>query len=230
MKYLALASDYDGTLAKDGQVDPATVAALEQWQASGRQLILVTGRRGSSLQAAFPQLHMFDWVVAENGPLIYCPATGKQELIGPPIPDSFITQLKNQGVDPLFLGEAIASTHEPYTAVVQQTIQTMALDLHIILNKRAVMVLPKGINKATGLEVVLGKIGMDPQQVVGIGDAQNDEDLLAFCGHGVAVANALPGLKALADFVTQGERGDGVQEMIAQALGGNPPSPRNIRA
>ena len=44
MHYLALASDYDGTLATDGRVDNATIAALERLRDSGRRLLLVTGR------------------------------------------------------------------------------------------------------------------------------------------------------------------------------------------
>jgi HAD superfamily hydrolase (TIGR01484 family) len=44
MQYLALATDYDGTLAKDGQVSEQTIAALERAMASGRKLLLVTGR------------------------------------------------------------------------------------------------------------------------------------------------------------------------------------------
>lgn len=52
MHYLALASDYDGTLAKDGVVSPQTIDALERLGASGRQLILVTGRLLEDLQKA----------------------------------------------------------------------------------------------------------------------------------------------------------------------------------
>jgi hydroxymethylpyrimidine pyrophosphatase-like HAD family hydrolase len=40
---LALATDYDGTLASQGMVDAATLAALERFKATGRRLILVTG-------------------------------------------------------------------------------------------------------------------------------------------------------------------------------------------
>ncbi|MEO0378291.1 MAG: HAD family hydrolase, partial [Cyanobacteria bacterium P01_A01_bin.17] len=77
-----------------------------------------------------------------------------------------------------------------------------------------VMVLPNGINKAAGLRHLLLQMELAPNHVVGVGDAENDLDLLQFCGYGVAVANALPILKKKADFVTQGERGSGVAELI----------------
>ncbi|TMD28292.1 MAG: HAD family phosphatase, partial [Chloroflexi bacterium] len=74
MHYLALACDYDGTLARDGVVSPQTIDALERVGASGRKLILITGRLLEDLQMAFPRLDLFTYVVAENGALLYNPA------------------------------------------------------------------------------------------------------------------------------------------------------------
>ena len=67
MHYLALATDYDGTLAEDGHVTDVTLDALHRLRASGRKLLLVTGRELPELQNAFPELAVFDCVVAENG-------------------------------------------------------------------------------------------------------------------------------------------------------------------
>jgi HAD superfamily hydrolase (TIGR01484 family) len=55
MRYLALATDYDGTLAHDGVVDDATIRALERLVHSGRKLILVTGRELPGLESVFPR-------------------------------------------------------------------------------------------------------------------------------------------------------------------------------
>ena len=74
MYYLALACDYDGTLAKDGKVSQHTITALERVGASGRQLLLVTGRMVQDLQHVFPRLDLFTYVVAENGAMLYQPA------------------------------------------------------------------------------------------------------------------------------------------------------------
>ncbi|WP_242040654.1 HAD-IIB family hydrolase [Coleofasciculus sp. FACHB-1120] len=94
----------------------------------------------------------------------------------------------------------------------------MGLDLQVILNKDAVMVMPSGINKASGLSVALSELGLSPHNTVGVGDAENDRALLNLCECGVAVANALPMLKEVADFVTKGDRGAGVIELIDQML------------
>ena len=67
---LALATDYDGTLATDGRVDEPTIAALTRFRAAGRRLILVTGRELDELQDRCPRLDLFDRVVAENGVVV----------------------------------------------------------------------------------------------------------------------------------------------------------------
>jgi len=118
----------------------------------------------------------------------------------------------------LAVGRAIIATREPYETLVIELIKELGLELQVIFNKGAVMVLPTGVNKATGLRVVLKDMHIDPQNVVAIGDAENDHAFLSMCGVGVAVANALPMLKERADFVTEGARGAGVTELIDRIL------------
>jgi hypothetical protein len=97
-------------------------------------------------------------------------------------------------------------------------VRELGLELQIVFNKGAVMVLPSGVNKASGLAAALVESGLSPHNVVGIGDAENDHAFLAMCGCSVAVANALDSVKAEADLVTRGARGDGVRELIDQLL------------
>ena len=74
MRYFCLVCDYDGTLAHDGKVSDTTIDALKRARDSGRKLILATGRQWGDLLAVFPQLPIFDRVVAENGGLLCRPA------------------------------------------------------------------------------------------------------------------------------------------------------------
>ena len=76
MKYLALATDYDGTIAHDGVVDGATLAALHRVRDSGRKLVLVSGRELEDFFATFAHADLFDRLVLENGALLYEPAAG----------------------------------------------------------------------------------------------------------------------------------------------------------
>ena len=218
MRYLTLCTDYDGTLATEGTVFPETVAALKQLIASGRKPVLVTGRELDQLKTVCPCLDLFDYVVAENGALLYEPKTGTETLLAKRPSDSFVAALRARGVERVSVGRVIIATWEPWETVVIETIKDHGLELQVIFNKGAVMILPAGVNKASGLAAALKKMGLSPHNAVGIGDAENDHALLDFCECGVATANALPTLKEVADFVTTGERGAGVTELIQGLL------------
>ena len=84
MRFVAVASDYDGTLATDGTVRPAAVATLEQFIASGRKLILVTGRLLQELLPLFPESRLCSRIVAENGAVLYRPEARERRLLGGP--------------------------------------------------------------------------------------------------------------------------------------------------
>lgn len=218
MRYYALATDYDGTLAHHGRVDDATLAALERLRDSGRRLIMVTGRQLEDLMAVFPQYALFDRIVAENGGLLYCPASRQEKALGEAPPPALIAQLKERGVEPVAVGRVIVATWTPHEKAVLDAIRDLGLEWHVIFNKGAVMVLPSGVNKATGLEAALDDLGLSVHNVVGVGDAENDHAFLKTCECAVAVENALPALKARADLVTREARGEGVSELIEMVL------------
>src|SRR6202034_918500 len=92
------------------------------------------------------------------------------------------------------------------------------LELQIVFNKGAVMVLPPGVNKASGLKAALDDLGLSAHNVVSVGDAENDHAFLQASGYAVAVANALPAIKDEADLVTKEARGAGVVELIELVL------------
>jgi len=217
--YRVLACDYDGTLATKSLVDAATEQALDRWLAAGRRLVLVTGRQLPDLISVFPRAStMFDWIVAENGPVLFRPETGQKQLLAPPPPQAFTDLLEKQGVTPLNVGDVVVATERNNAATVLAAIQDLGLELEVIFNKESLMVLPNGVSKATGLSAALRAMAVEAEEVAGIGDAENDASLLGICGLGVAVANAVPELKAAADRVTRQEAGAGVAELIDDLL------------
>ncbi len=221
MHYLAVAVDYDGTIAHNGRVDPPTIAALERLRAGARRLILVTGRELPELQAVMPRLDVFDLVVAENGALLFDPASGEEELLADPPPAEFVARLRAADISPLSVGRAIVATWEPNEDVVLHAIHELGLDLQITFNKGAVMVLPGGVTKASGLRAALERLELSPLNCVGVGDAENDLAFLELCGQVVAVANALPSVKARASVVTNAARGAGVAELVERLVVGD---------
>ena len=218
MRFQVLACDYDGTLATRGVVGPETVAGLERFRNSGRQLVMVTGRELPELRSVFPRFDLFDWVVAENGALLYQPSSGLEVPLAEPPPATFVDTLKARGVAPISCGRVIIATWHPHETVVMTTIRDFGLELQVIFNKGAVMILPSGVNKGTGLTACLKQMGLTPTAAVGIGDAENDHSLLGLCEVAVAVSNALPMLKERADLVTVGDHGAGVVELIDKIL------------
>ncbi len=222
MRNCALATDYDGTLATHGKVDEQTLSALTRFLLSGRKLLLVTGREIPDLKQVFPHLTLFTRVIAENGALLYDPATGEETLLCEPVPRSFVSTLRELEV-PFSIGRVLVATVEPHQDAVRKVIAESGLDLRISLNKGAVMVLPAAVNKATGLQHALAELGLDARSVVGIGDAENDCDFLNLCGCSAAVANALPSVKSSVHVVTVGTHGAGVAEILDRMLADNLP-------
>jgi hydroxymethylpyrimidine pyrophosphatase-like HAD family hydrolase len=113
MRYLVLACDYDGTLATEGRVPPAVIEALERLRESGRRLCLVTGRILDDLRQVFPQLELFDRVVAENGAHLFNPKTREERLLAEPPPPAFAALLRTRAVEPLAIGRVIVASWEP---------------------------------------------------------------------------------------------------------------------
>jgi hydroxymethylpyrimidine pyrophosphatase-like HAD family hydrolase len=217
MRYLALATDFDGTLTTHGRMATATVEALERVRASGRRLLLVSGRRLEDLVKVQPRLDLFDGLILENGAVLHWPATGKTELQCRPVPLHFTQMLRRRGVRPLDVGRVLVATCHPHEAVVLEAIYELGLELQVVFNGDAVMILPPNVNKGTGLQVALRALGLSRHEVVGIGDAANDHSFFAVCDCAVATANAIPGLKEEAAFTTAGADGAGVVE-LADAL------------
>jgi hydroxymethylpyrimidine pyrophosphatase-like HAD family hydrolase len=218
MRYHLLATDYDGTLATDGKVPAETVAALMDVLATGRRLVLVTGRELDDLATVYPDLSIFERVVAENGALLYRPATKERRRLSAPPPPALVAALRQRGVAPLSVGEVIVATREPHEATVLEAIRDLGLELQVIFNKGAVMILPAGVNKATGLRAALEELKISPHNVVGVGDAENDHSFLNLCERSVAVAGALPAIRDTADIVLRSDAGAGVRELAAEII------------
>jgi hydroxymethylpyrimidine pyrophosphatase-like HAD family hydrolase len=217
MRYFCLTCDYDGTIATDGQVSPSTVEALKRVKSSGRKLVLATGRELSDLLRVFPEISIFDRIVAENGALLYRPASKESKVLSERPPQEFLDALTRRGV-PFSAGESIVGTWHPWETAVLDVIRTLGLELQVIFNKNSVMVLPSGVNKATGLKFALAELALSLHNLVGVGDAENDHAFLAICECSAAVSNALPALKARCDWVSQRSHGAGVEELIEQLV------------
>ncbi len=210
----ALALDYDGTIAENGQVRATTAAALRRARTSGRKLLLVTGRLLSDLRRVCPGLdEMFDAVVAENGALVYFPDWREMRTLGAIPEPALLDNLRRRGVC-FELGTSIIATQAGSAEAALAAIRETGVERTLVFNKGSLMLLPAGVTKGTGLAWALAAFNLSPHNLIGIGDAENDHSLLAMCEGAVAVADAVPALRERADYVTRGGAGAGVVELI----------------
>lgn len=218
MKIVGLATDYDGTLAEDGIVSNTTIKALEQLRSSGKKTILVTGRELEELLMVFPQIDLFDKVVAENGALLYSPKIKDKRLLSQQPSSKLVNLLKERGIKRISVGRSIIATWRPWEDIVLDSIRDLGLELQVIFNKDAVMILPSGVNKSTGLTEALKELELNPANIAGVGDAENDHTFLKMCGYSAAVSNAIESLKQEVDLQLTNPRGKGVEELIRKIL------------
>jgi hypothetical protein len=215
VRFRVLACDFDGTIATEGVVAPATLAALERVRATGRRLLLVTGRTGPQLEAVFGRWVLFDRIVLENGAVLVNPASGAECLLCAPVSIRLVEELRRREVEPLAVGRAVCAASVRHLDAIREAIRDLGLPLHVVVNRGAAVVLPVGISKSSGTRAALQAVGEGVEVCVAIGDAENDLPMLAVAGCGVAVANALEVVKVAADLVTSQPNGAGTAELAA---------------
>lgn len=218
MYFLALAADYDGTVAHHGAMTSEARDALRRLKETGRRLVLVTGRELADLRHSLSELLLFDRVVAENGAVIYNPAIDETRSLAPGPPVRLVQTLMERNVEPISVGHSIVATWQPHETTVLGAIRELGLELQIIFNKSAIMILPPGINKASGLKAALVEMDISAHNVVAVGDAENDHAFLRLCGCSAAVENALPSIKEEADLRLSKDHGAGVAELVERIV------------
>ena len=215
--FRALATDGDGTLLRGDRFGKATQIALWRLRRAGKKVFLTTGETPVDLKD-FPHLDLFDLVIAENGALLYDPAKQREQPLAKSPPRRLIRALKLADVKPLKVGRVIIATSLNQRRKVADVLSKLHIGWQIIPNRRQIMILPVGVNKATGLKAALKRFKLDYCDVIAVGDAENDLELFKACGCGVAVANAVAELKRKAKFVTDHAVGAGVVELIERML------------
>jgi len=215
LKFSVLALDYDGTLARDGVIDKHVKDAIAEVRARGIAVIIVTGRILSDLQRVAGDLHFADAVVAENGAVLAFP-NGHSWLIGRPPEPVFVDELRHRGIA-FTAGQCLLETDAALAPQILAVIRELELPFVLVFNRSRVMVLPQGISKATGLRRALAALRLSPHNAIGIGDAENDHDLLTACEIGVAVGWGSPALQRIADQVIRGAGPGDLAPYIRQA-------------
>jgi hydroxymethylpyrimidine pyrophosphatase-like HAD family hydrolase len=216
MRYTAIATDGDGTLMEHRRLEEDVARALKRFRAAGGRLFLVTGETIEDL-ANFPQIDLFDHVVAENGAVLFNSNLGDERVLCVSNPAPVVNALREISAREVKAGRVVVSTKEDERRI-REALARRNLNWQIIRNRGDLLLLPWGVNKATGLAAILEQFDLAPDQVAAIGDAENDRAMIEYCGFGVAVSNAVPILKEHARMVTRGRAGHGMIELIDAIL------------
>lgn len=209
-----MAFDFDGTLALDGVVPPEVVSALEQCRASGHALFLVTGRRFGTVSLG-PVGELFTGVVWENGAVLAHTASGETYLPFGQLSAHLLKALDEAQI-PFERGLAIAATWVPQDQAVWRVLGSPSYGggASVEYNKGAVMIVPPGSTKGTGLQRLLTICGFSARNLAAFGDAENDLSMLTLAEVGVAVGDAVPAVREMADVVAEAAGPAGVLEVL----------------
>ena len=106
--------------------------------------------------------------------------------------------LRERGI-PLHAGAVVVGTWEQHTPAVLDVIRTCGIDAQVAFNRAAVMLLPSGLNKATGVRHALAVLGRSERNMIAFGDAENDQPLLAAAELAVTARGAVSAVAAGSD-------------------------------
>ncbi len=204
MRFLTTALDYDGTIARNDQLDSRVREAIAELRAQNIVVLIVTGRILEDLRSVAGDLHFVDGVVAENGAVLEFTDSGYSRVMGPPPPANLLEALGREGIS-FKAGRSIVEANAAEAPRLLAILERLELPLALVFNRGRVMVLPQAISKATGLREALKILRLSPHNTVAIGDAENDHELLQSCEAGVAVAWGSETLKASAYYVLSGD-------------------------
>lgn len=193
-----LACDFDGTSAVEGHLAPEVAEALAAARRTGIRTMLVTGRVMEDLERARVDFAMFDAVVAENGAVVWIPARARTIVLGAPPPESFLGRLRGAGIA-FHAGRVVIGTWEHHASQILTLVRESGVDLQLVFNRAAVMLLPSGINKAVGVHRALQELHRSARNMIAFGDAENDLPLFHCAEIGVAARGSVPAVAAVAD-------------------------------
>jgi phosphoglycolate phosphatase (TIGR01487 family) len=210
----AIAVDVDGTITdKNRKICINAIKALRKAEERGYPVILVTG---NILCAA----KMVAVIVGENGGIIQ---TRKRELVLGDIEKckpayeflkSKYEVYKTEFSD-LRLSE-IAIKRNIDVNTVKETVKSF--DVEVYDTKFAIHITDPAVNKGKSLEIVAKDMGITPDEILAVGDSENDLEFLEVAGFKVAVSNADEELKERTNYVTKKPYGDGTAEAVEKFI------------
>ncbi len=245
MKYKALFLDLDGTTVVLGSNSPSERVINRVHQADELiDVCLATGRVLSTAEPVIKILNLSGLCVISNGIQIYDPVK-KKIIEETPINQSLVPELYEllskfkvgirqfDGIaDVPYYGEQLTAPIQSLyiPAISDQTADQVinALNKYKNITVHKMLATENGIvgleichvnaSKLHGIHRVAQLLRIQTHEIIGVGDGYNDFPLLMACGLKIAMGNAVPELKAIADFVAPAVDEDGVATVIQKFI------------
>lgn len=212
-----IAMDYDRTVAEERLGFMIMDSVKEKlMKLRTHKLMLVTGRRMADIPDR-DVAKLFDVIVSENGTIMNFDGGASERILvesGWSVKrDKIENALISRAIE-CFKGKVIISCYRRDLERIRNVMMEESLlnEVNFELNREGLMILPAGWNKGIGAKLALKIIG--GRRLLAIGDDYNDLTLLEAADIKVAVSNAVPELKMVADIICDGEAGEGVMEII----------------
>lgn len=217
----AIAVDIDGTITDHTRkVCISAIESIRKAEDAGIPVIIVTGNILCFTRAVSVFLGTTGGLVSENGGVIL--SQGQMKVLGDiKKAEKAYGYLKTRPqtrdkVERVPFSDMRVSEIALFRTISENIIKNVLKghDVEVYDTKFALHLTDPLVNKGTSLELVSAEMGIKPKNIMAVGDSENDIEFLKVVGHKVAVANADPELKAVADYVTINRFGDGVSEAI----------------
>ena len=225
----AIAVDIDGTITDNKrQICISAIEALRKAESEGIPTIIVTGNVVNYAYATEVLIGCSGGLVGENGGIVFKEGENNNavEIM---VDRDFITSaeshLKEKLGDDFDRHASHDNMYRLTETVFYKTLEKEMLEdalsdfkyldeLEIYDSRFALHVTDKRVNKGTSLRYLCERNGINMENVMAIGDSQNDEDFLKETGYKIAVGNAEDKLKEISTYVCENSYGDGVAEAI----------------
>lgn len=213
----AIALDVDGTITDNSRkICVSAIGAITQAEENGIPVMIVTGNILCAAKMLAIMLGTTGGLVSENGGVIEY--KGEKKLLGSIEEcqrafEYLKTKYPVRKVE--FSDERISEVaieRNIKEELVKETLKDFNVEIYD--TKFAIHLTDPSVDKGTSLEILAAHNGVKTEEIMAIGDSENDIEFLEVAGLKVAVNNADEELKAEADYITSGTHGDGVAEAI----------------
>jgi phosphoglycolate phosphatase (TIGR01487 family) len=221
----AVVTDVDGTLTdRRRRINTAAIEAIRTLVDAGITVVFASGNTVCFMDSLSKMIGTDGTIIGENGGVYRRGFSGPLHIAGDRkvcleafevLRDYFSrkgVELELYSAQYRFADVAFARNVDP--AEAQAVVQEQALPVRVLDTGFAIHLQPPGVSKGAAMRELAIEMGLSTSEIIAVGDSENDIEMLAAAGVGVAVANANPATRMAADLVTTKPHGEGFVEAV----------------